>query len=96
MKLLWSPTLVRKLCNHVACSICNRGCCNFSLLGLEIDDSGHSKSSSPPPSKKIATRGWSAAYLLKGMRPFYHLKCPPLPPILIRYSALKTSLIFSC
>ena len=70
VKLLWSSTLVRKLCNHAACSICNRGCCNYSLFGLEIDDSGHSKSSSPPPSEKVTTRGWSAAYLPKGMHPF--------------------------
>ena len=45
-----------KIVHHAACSMCNRGCCNYSLFGLEIDDSGQSKSSSPLPSKKVATR----------------------------------------
>ena len=39
-----------KIVYHTACSMCNTGCCNYSLFGLEIDDSRQSKSSSPPPS----------------------------------------------
>ena len=46
-----------KIVHHAACSICNGGCCNYSLFGLEIADSRHSESSFPPPSEKIATRG---------------------------------------
>ena len=69
-----------KIVHHAACSLCNRGC---SLFGLEIDDSGHSKSS-PPPSEKVATRGRSAVSVPKGMPQVYHLKCP-LPPISLLY-----------
>ena len=38
-----------KIVHHAACSMCNRGCCNYSLFGLKIDDSRCSESSSPPP-----------------------------------------------
>ena len=62
-----------KIVYHAACSMYNRGCCNYSLFGLDINDSGHSESSSPPPSEKVATRGQSAVSLPKGMPPVYHL-----------------------
>ena len=59
-----------KIVYHAACSMCNRGVCNYSLFGLEIDDSGQSEFSSPPPSEKGKTRGRSAASLPKGMSQF--------------------------
>jgi len=55
-----------KIVHHAASSVCNRGYCNYSLFGLEIDDSRLSESSSPPPSEKVKTRGRSAASLPKG------------------------------
>ena len=58
-----------KIVYHAACSMCNRGCYNYSLFGLEVDDSGHSESSSPPPSEKVATRGRSVVSLPKGVPP---------------------------
>ena len=58
-----------KIVHHAACSMCNRGCHNYSLFGLEIDDSGQWESS-PPPSEKGKTRGRSAASLPKGMPQF--------------------------
>jgi len=65
-----------KVMHHAACSMCNRGCCNYSLFGLEVDDSRLSECSSPPPSEKVKTRGRSAASVPKGMPLVYHLKCP--------------------
>ena len=68
--LLWSPTLVRRLCIMLLAQCAIEGVVIILFLVLEIDNSRLSESSSPPPSEKVKTRGRSAASLPKGMSQF--------------------------
>ena len=67
MELLWSPTLVRRLCITLLAQCAIEGVVIILYLVLEIDDSRLSESSSPPPSEKVTTRGRSAASHFKGI-----------------------------